>query len=85
MTNVNTSCGLPSNVRLAQQQLRHATVVLHELLLARLRGRNRCDRVRAIVVVRAFAGLDHDGVVAVEPRATDFLLELQAIVLQIQQ
>ena len=98
MTNVNTSCGLPSNVSCPSERselarssawrssrLRQAAVVLDELLLARLRDRDRRDGVRAVVVVRALPGLDDDDVVTREAGAAGPLFEAQAIVLQVQQ
>ena len=71
--------------RLAQQQVRQAAVVLNELLLARLRDRNGRDRVRAVIVVRALPDLITIVLLPVKPAPLAALLELQAIVLQVQQ
>ena len=70
--------------RLPQDQVRQPTVVLDELLLARLLRWNRRGSVDAVVISRTFACLDDDGVVSFETGPGESLLEIKLVVLKIQ-
>ncbi len=60
-------------------------MVLDELLLGGLLGRDRRDGLRAVVVGVSGAVHDGDRVVAVEPEAARLLVEAQAVFLEVDQ
>ncbi len=70
--------------RLAQDEVGQSAIVLHELLLARLRRRHRRHRASPQVVSATLSVLEDDDVVPLEAASGGLLLEEQAILRQIE-